>query len=141
MANQRRYAHRPGRVAQTEAFQTADEAWFWYARCQRLRREGARFEAGQSAVERPCDPDDIAAIVLDLVRRRVLAVAHLRVLGTYGLMSRPPDPRDRAEARDAQLWACALDRLVTPLRAKGIVAIPSHHPLSTDRPQMWGGRG
>jgi hypothetical protein len=137
MPNHRRYAHRPARVVATVAFDTTEEAWFWFSRCQRLRREGARFEADRSRASRPCDPDDIAACVSDLARRRVLARPHIRVLAAYGLLSRPPDARDRAEASDARLWDEALDRLATPLMRKGIVRLPDPHPFQERLGAPW----
>lgn len=138
MAKQRRYAHKPGRIVPAQPFPTTEAAWFWFTRCLRLRREGARFEADRSRVSRPCDPDDIAAVVTLLVRQHVLGRPHIRVLAAYGLLSRPPDPRDRSEARDSLLWAAALDRLSSPLRAKGIVDVPTEQMSSVDRTQRWG---
>lgn len=111
---QRTYAGR-----EASPFSTAEEAWIWYAQCQIARDEGVRFVAGLGAVVRPCSPDDIAREVLRLHRRRILRSAHLRALGRF--VGRGDAGGVPADGRDEQLWQEALDRLLTPLRAKGIV--------------------
>lgn len=101
-------------------FDSAEEAWFWFVRCQMVRRDGARLPPSGS-MHRPCDPDDIYVALLALQRRAVLRPAHLETLGRYGVQGRPPDPRRREEAAAARLWDEALDRLTTVLREKGII--------------------
>lgn len=103
------------------AFTDAEQAWFWFIRCQQVRRDGARLK-GSGLADRPCDPDDIYCAVIRLARNGILKPSHLRVLGQYGLRGCPPDPRCQNEQPDARLWDQALDRLTTPLRRKGIVA-------------------
>ena len=76
----------------TTAFDSAEEAWFWFVRCQQVRREGAHLGP------------------------------HLEVLGKFGLTGRPPDARRSDEATASRLWTEALERLAVVLRAKGIVA-------------------
>ncbi len=101
-------------------FDSAEHAWFWFVRCQIVRRDGARLPTGGN-LRRPCDPDDIYVALLGLQRRAVLHEGHLTILGRFGVQGRPPDPRCREEARAAKLWDEALDRLTTVLRDKGIV--------------------
>jgi hypothetical protein len=101
-------------------FVSAEEAWFWFIRCQKVRRDGARFSDG-GTLRRPCDPDDVYIAVTALQRRGVLAHFHLAVLATFGMRGKPPDPRCRDEELAARHWEEALDRLTTPLRDKGIV--------------------
>lgn len=108
--------------APANPFESAEEAWFWFVRCQQVRREGARLGGGCASFSRPCDPDDVYCAVVGLNRRRLLSAAHLDVLGTFGVAGRPPDARRTDESRAAKLWEEALDRLSTVLRAKGIVA-------------------
>jgi len=127
MPKERRYAHRASYALETVPFDSAEDAWFWFIRCQAVRAEGARFEAGFASVARPCDPDDIAACLISLVRQRVLARPHLRVLGTYGTAFRPPDSRDRHESNDSRLWESALDKMTTVLARKGIIACRDAH--------------
>ena len=124
LPNKRRYAYRHSLVCELRPFETSEEAWFWFMRCQSLRRDGARFEQNNNPIQRPCEPDDIATCVLALVRSKALTRAHIRVLSCYGKLSRPPDPRDRNEARDGQLWDSAMNRLMTVMISKGIVACP-----------------
>jgi hypothetical protein len=101
-------------------FDSAEQAWFWFVRCQMVRRDGARLPAS-GGMQRPCDPDDIYVALLALQRRAVLHADHLNTLGRYGVQGRPPDPRCREEMAAAKLWDEALDRLTTVLRDKGII--------------------
>ena len=116
-----RYVPRVIAEAPSTPFGSAEEAWFWFVRCQKVRREGAQL-AGGGALSRPCDPDDIYRAIVQLQRRGIVSGGHLTVLGIFGLAGRPPDARCGDEARAARLWAEALDRLSTILRDKGIVA-------------------
>lgn len=116
---QKRTLAKPCDERDVEPFATPEDAWIWYSHCQRARNEGARFLAGLGDVARPCAPDDIAREVWRLYRHRVLRGSHLRILARFGLecgvtQGAGPDA-DR-------LWREALDRLASPLRAKGIVA-------------------
>ncbi|MQX37500.1 hypothetical protein [Roseospira navarrensis] len=117
-----RHVPRPLPVRRTEPFDSAETAWFWLQRAQLCRAEGARLDGDPLAAARPCDPDDIVRAVRRLTADRVLRAEHLRVLTRHGRRLTPPDARLPEEARDAALWAEALDRLATPLRRKGIVA-------------------
>lgn len=116
-----RFTPRPFYETPTIPFVDAEEAWFWFIRCQRARAEGARFDGVDGAAARPCDPDDLYRAILHLHRHRRLTAEHLRVLALFGLSERPPDPRCREEERPARLWAEALDRLATVLKKKGII--------------------
>ena len=102
-------------------FATAEEAWFWYIRCQRVRWEGARFLEGFGDMKRPCDPDDLYRAVMQLYRQRRIDHHHLHVLAAFGACERPPDSRVRDEEPAARLWDQAFDRLTPVLRGKGIV--------------------
>lgn len=116
-----RFVLRPSANLPAQPFIDAEEAWFWYARCQRSRDELARNNHDGRRETRPCDPDDIYRQVMRLARRGSINRNHLNVLGRYGLEERPPDPRLRDEEREARLWDEALDRLTTPLKTKGII--------------------
>lgn len=106
----------------TTPFATPAEAWFWGVQCLAARAEGARFRADQSALARPCEPDDLLVAVERLVRAGRLRAAHVRTLFAFGRRLAPPDAREPGEQRAALLWDEALDRLSTPWRSKGIVA-------------------
>ena len=123
--------------APTEPFTDSAEAWFWFARCQLLRRDGARLERSSGQARRPCDPDDIYRIALTLHREGRLSDAQLRVLARYGSMLRPPDERLNEEAAHAPLWHAALDRLSTPLVAKGIVCPADYRDFDNDNHRHW----
>jgi len=104
----------------TVPFLNAEEAWFWFIRCQKARADGARFEAVPGATARPCDPDDLFRAVDRLRRQRRIGPEHVKTLEAFGLSERPPDPRRRDEKRPARLWDEALDKLSTVLKTKGI---------------------
>jgi hypothetical protein len=116
-----RHVYRPCSDAATIPFSRADEAWFWYARCQRARNEGARFRDLGRKESRPCDPDDIYRYVMSMVRAGDLNREHVRVMALFGLMDRVPDSRTEEEAGPARLWDEAMDGLDGILRDKGIV--------------------
>jgi len=102
-------------------FSTAEEAWFWYVRCHKARRDGARFENRTGPFCRPCEPDDLYRAVKGLALKRIIGREHLRVLNHFGFQERAPDPRCREEERSFALWDEALDRLSSILKAKDIV--------------------
>ncbi len=117
-----RRSAKPLPVKTAVPFLDAEEAWFWFMRCERVRREGARLAADEALTDRPCEPDDIYRAVMGLFRRRLIGNEHLKVLAEFGWREAPPDPRVREEERPLSLWEDALDRLTTDLKAKGIVS-------------------
>ena len=116
-----RFIPRPFYDTPTAPFVNAEEAWFWFIRCQKARADGARFEANMGSKVRPCDPDDLYRAVKHLERQRRINAEHLRTLDTFGLCERPPDPRRQDEELPARLWDEALDKLSTVLKTKGII--------------------
>jgi hypothetical protein len=56
----------------TAPFVNAEEAWFWFIRCQKARADGARFEANVANKVIPCDPDDLYRAVKLFERQRRL---------------------------------------------------------------------
>lgn len=117
-----RHIRKPMPVKLAIPFLDAQEAWFWFVRSERARREGARFSADESLYARPCEPDDIYRAVMNLRRVRKIGDEHLKILVKFGWRESPPDARVREEERPMLLWDDALDRLSTELKAKGIVA-------------------
>ena len=104
-----------------EPFADAEEAWFWFIRCEKARRDGARFRQGLSRMARPCDPDDIYRAVLTLYRTNQIRRHHVDVLNRHGFAECAPDPRCREEEKAARHWDEALDRLGTLLKGKGLM--------------------
>jgi len=116
-----RIAAKPHYETPTLPFSTAEEAWFWFCRCQQLRDSGARLDDGPGDTVRPCEPDDIYRAVKGLERMHRIGIEHLKVLSLYGMRESPPDRRCREESRAARLWDESIDRLTTALRRKAIV--------------------
>lgn len=130
--NKQRFIRKPLPVKRMVPFASAEEAWFWYVRAERARREGAHLIDLYSAETRPCDPDDMYRFVMGLHRRRLIRDEHLSVLARFGWRECPPDARVREEERAVCLWDEALDRLTTVLKSKGIV----HHEDQHSGPQL-----
>ena len=120
MTQQRLFPKPLGRGEMT-LFASAEQAWFWFVRCQAARIEGARVVADAGEVTRPCDPDDIYNAVTRLWRGGVIGQAHLQVLEYYGVVERLPDHRVEAESRKAGLWQEAMQALRDVLVRRGIV--------------------
>jgi hypothetical protein len=106
----------------TEAFHSAEEAWFWTMAALTARRDGARYTANQGRVGRPCEPDDVVRCLDALYRRRRIDLVHARILRIWGERRLAPNPAHAGERCDWRLWREAIDRLEWPLRMKGIVA-------------------
>lgn len=129
----RRYIHKKySSPASVVPFDTAEQAWFWFARCQKLRNEGIRSGDRLQPVSRPCEPDDLYRTAIALYRQRRLNDQHIKVMSHYGFRECPPDPRQRSEEQAARLWADAMDRLHSPLLGKGIVLPPQSPAIGGD---------
>jgi hypothetical protein len=105
-------------------FDSAEEAWFWFIRCQKMRSEGVKYRPATLMMPRPCEPVDVYCVAKKLHQVRRLTDLHLGALARFGMLECPPDPRNREEQLSATLWDEALDRMLTPLRIKGIVGMP-----------------
>jgi hypothetical protein len=115
-----KYAHKTKEVYTVVPFKDAQEAWFWFVRCQKLRRAGAmKMEGGDST--RPCESDDIYRALIRLSAQRKIGKEHILVLGRFGLREQPPDPRCPEQNREARIWSEALDRQTTALKSKAII--------------------
>ena len=113
-------------------FESVEEAWFWFIRCQKLRNEGAQYQPSLHTIQRPCDPVDIYCTAKRLHHKKRLNDEHLNVLSMFGLLEYPPDAKNRSEQRAAWVWGEALDRMLGPMRTKGIVAMPESLNRPTD---------
>lgn len=115
-----KYAKRGVKDGRTTPFFSAEEAWFWFIRCQRARIDGARFDDSGTTI-RPCEPDDIYRVAKMLVQAKKMHVGHLKTLINFAWQERVPDQRLHAEERAARLWNEALDAMTTLLSQKGII--------------------
>ncbi len=100
---------------------SAEEAWFWFIRCQKARDDGARMEADMTRDARPCELEDVYRAVKHLSVTRKINRHHVRVLVDYGNVECPPDPRCREEEYPHRLWNEALDKLTSILKKKEII--------------------
>lgn len=123
--------HIPKPTADTvvQAFDSVEEAWFWFIQAQQARNDGARFTAGNGLIARPCEPIDILRVLDRLYRHRRLTMEHLLVMRHYGRRQMPPDPRRIKEGRAYKLWSEALKRLESVLERKGIVRNSFFHNI------------
>lgn len=116
---------RPFRVSSNEredAFNSAEEAWFWTMAALAARAEGSRNTSTTGKRLRPCEPDDVIKCLDALYKARQINLAHARILRVWGTRRSPPDPTYPLEQADSRLWNEAIQALEWPLRAKGIVA-------------------
>lgn len=105
-----------------QAFETAEEAWFWFINAMQARHDGARIVAGLGRALRPCEPVDIYKAIDRLYRTRRLLIDHLKVMRHYGMRGVRPDHTRIREALSAKLWDEAMDRLAQSLKLKGIIS-------------------
>jgi hypothetical protein len=96
-------------------FFTTEKAWFWAVAVWQFKANPKGPEPRLPRVDRPCEYTDILreAARLGLTQRAV------QVMVEYGRQGRPPGRK--APEHDRRLWADAMDRLHTKLRAKRIV--------------------
>ena len=105
-----------------EKFATAEEAWFWFIRCERAREEGARrAPKGNAITVPPCEPADIIRTLQRMYDTDILLPTHAYILGFYGEQERPPDPNIHEEVLDWVLWIDAFDYIEAAFREKGFI--------------------
>ncbi len=103
---------------ETQAFESAEEAWFWFCFCESL---GPRRGSG-SGIVRPCETSDISLVVKRLVREKKLGQIHLKIMSRYGLKQMPPHVCAGDSLAACRLWREAMDALAVVLLQKGILA-------------------
>lgn len=128
MASRERYTPKTAASEKNFAFESAEQAWFWFVQAWEARQSGARFVSGMSLLPRPCEPIDIMKVVDRLYRQRRLLPDHLRVLRHYGVRQMAPDFRRSKEQRAYHLWCEALERMEIVLIRKKIVALDVNAP-------------
>lgn len=117
------FRREPERV-RTEAFASAEQAWFWTMSALAARRDGTGHGSSANRAARPCDPDDVIKCLDQLYRRRRIDLLHARILRIWGERMVAPNPAYASERGHWRIWREAMDRLEWPLRVKGIVASP-----------------
>ena len=105
----------------TEPFDSAEEAWFWYCRCEQM--EGSRPSHSKLTKMRPCETSDIFIVLKRLFREGILKPSHLKVLSKYGYAQVPPHPHFGDSLKICSLWQEALNFLGLSLKKKGIIAV------------------
>ena len=106
---------------ETEPFGSAEEAWFWYCRCEQMSDERPSFSGNKIA--RPCETSDIFLTLKSLFQKGILRPSHLKVLSKYGYAQVPPHPHFGDSLKICSLWQEALEFLGLPLKKKGIIAV------------------
>ena len=99
-------------------FDNAEDAWMWFCFCETTPKS---FKRDKSNVAWPCETSDIAIVVKRLLQQKILTAAHLKILELYGLKQIPPYEKDGDPKQHCQLWRQALQRILEPLKLKGIV--------------------
>lgn len=105
----------------TLKFATAEEAWFWFIRCDAAREEGASSRDRTLHAARPCEPADIYRWLNALYKKGVLLPSHGYVLGYYGTLDRQPFADVEDEILDWIIWIDAFDYIDVVLREKGVI--------------------
>ena len=104
---------------ETQPFESAEEAWFWFCRCEQIGYPRPRNNT--SNVVRPCETSDIFITLKNLFKTGILKSAHIKVLTKYGFEQVPPHPHFGDSLKICKLWKEALSFLESLLRKKGIV--------------------
>ena len=99
-------------------FDTAEEAWMWFCFCEMTPKS---FKRSKDNTTRPCETSDIAIVVKRLFQQKILTPAHLKILNLYGEKQTPPFEQTGDPKQHCQLWKQALQRVLKPLKMKGIV--------------------
>lgn len=105
----------------TTAFESAEEAWFWFMQAHQARKDGANIRANNGNIIRPCDPDDVLKILDRLYRHRQLDMNHFRVLRHYGERMMAPEPDRPREYTAYRLWTEAMNLMGDIMVRKNIV--------------------
>ena len=59
--------------------------------------------------------------MIRLIQQKILGKEHLKILNLYGLKQLPPYEKSGDPKQHCQLWKQALERILEPLKIKGIV--------------------
>ena len=99
-------------------FDNAEDAWMWFCFCEALPKSHNR---DKNDACWPCETSDIAIVVKRLAQQKILGQEHLKILSLYGLKQIPPYEKGGDPKKHCQLWKQALERILEPLKIKGIV--------------------
>ena len=108
-------------VSEGRPFDTVEEAWFWFMAAHKAKLEGAKITSNLGNIQRPCEPNDILAILDRLFRNRLVTMDHLRVLRFYGNRGYGPDKHHTSEKRAWYLWREAFAKMRPSFERKGII--------------------
>lgn len=67
-----------------EKFDSVEQAWFWFCRCNSYKRFGERTIGDNEAPKRMCETNDIYRIIKMLRFQSLLSIRHLRVMKKWG---------------------------------------------------------
>ena len=92
-------AHTPSIPENTTAFDSAEDAWFWFIAAQAALNDGATVRRGQALQPRPCEPSDIYRVLDQLYRTRKITWEQIETLKHFGDRMMPPDAYRNNETR------------------------------------------
>ena len=101
-------------------FETAQDAWMWFCFCETTPKAK---QSSCSEFSYPCEPSDIAIIIKRLFMQKKISKAQLDILEKYGIKQMPPHENYGDSKRICLLWKQALERILEPLRTKGIIGL------------------
>ena len=100
-----------------ESFDNAEEAWFWFCRCLKIKNEGPRAHSDSQNKLKILEVCDIHRIVARLpISERIL-----RVMMRFGFLGQPPDHNARARKGDEALWSMGIAAFEVELRRKDAI--------------------
>lgn len=102
-----------------EAFNNAEEVWFWFCHCISARGDGLRSKSDYPGLPRNCEVGDICQILKQMKARHQISNRHLRILSKWGMMNIPPYYRGKPS--EIRLWEEAIRVLDVYLRSREIL--------------------
>lgn len=91
-----------------EAFENAEEVWFWFCGSMLARGDGLRSNSDYCGKPRGCELADIQRIIKKMKYNHHLSNRHLRVMFKWGSLLQPPYYHKSAKRSEIRLWEEAI---------------------------------
>lgn len=105
-----------------EAFENAEEVWFWFCGSMLARGDGLRSKSDYWGKPRACELADIQRIIKSMKFHHHLSNRHLRVLFKWGKLLRAPYYEKSAKRSEVRLWEEAINNFNVYLVNKRILS-------------------